>query len=230
MMGIIFPHKAKVISVSTINHDVILLQVAKPWKFDFNIGQAVDLSIDKPGYELAVAPFTIANVPTDDYLEFVIKISPHTDALTQGIALLQPNDIVQLSFAWDSYAYKGSGTFIAAGTGITPFLPIFSSMENDGIDLKKEHMLIYANKTKKDVLYYKKLKQLFSTKLSVILSRTKSKNLQFGKIDKEYLVNLVQSTEQHFYICGPKQFEEDIKTHLITIGVQQGNIQTGYKF
>lgn len=229
-MSLTFPHKAKVISVSTINHNVVLLQITKPWKFDFNIGQAVDLGIAKPGYELAVAPFTIANVPTDEHLEFVIKVHENTDALTQGIAALQPKDIVHLSYAWDSYSYKGSGTFIAAGTGITPFLPIFSNMTNEGIDIKQEHMLIYANQTKKDVLYYKRLKQLFSTKLSIILSRTKSKNLPFGKIDEEYLVNLVQSTEQNFYICGPRQFEEDIKSHLMTIGVNQGNIQTGYKF
>lgn len=51
-MGIIFPHKAKVISVITINHDVIELLITKPFKFDFSIGQAVDLSIDKPGMSL----------------------------------------------------------------------------------------------------------------------------------------------------------------------------------
>lgn len=132
--------------------------------------------------------------------------------------------------AWDSYAYKGSGTFIAAGTGITPFLPIFKKIAISGIDIKQEHRLIYANKTKKDILYYKKLKQLFSSNLSVVLSRAKSKNLHFGKIDKDYLLTLIQSTEQHFYICGPKQFEKDIKSHLVTIGVRRRNIQTGFKF
>lgn len=152
-MGIKFPHKGKVISVTTLNHDVILLQITKPFKFEFKIGQAVDLSIDKSGYELAVAPFTIANVPTDDHLEFIIKICPSTNGLTQGIAKLQFNEIVQLSFAWDSYTYQGGGTFIAAGTGITPFLPIFKNMSENGIDIKLEHRLIYANKTKSDVLY-----------------------------------------------------------------------------
>lgn len=120
-MGIIFPHKAKVISVTTLNHNVILLKITKPWKFDFKIGQAVDFSIDKSGYELAVAPFTLANVPTDMHLEFVIKVYDNPKALTQGIAKLQPGDTIQLSSAWDSYFYKGKGTFIAAGTGITPF-------------------------------------------------------------------------------------------------------------
>lgn len=229
-MSFTFPHKAKVISVTAINHDVILLQITKPFKFEFNVGQAVDLSIDKPGYELAVAPFTITNVPTDDHLEFIIKVCPTINGLTQGIADLKPNDIVQLSFAWDSYSYKGKGTFIAAGTGITPFLPIFRNIENEGIDLKQDHTLIYANKTKKDILYYKKLKALFSSKLSVVLSRTKTKDFQFGKVDKDYLMNLVSSTEQNFYVCGPTQFEQDIKSHLITLGVRKRDIQTGHKF
>ncbi|HLV39328.1 hypothetical protein [Xanthomarina sp.] len=229
-MGFIFPHKAKVIRVSAINYNVILLQITKPWSFDFNIGQAVELSIDKPGYELAVAPFTIANIPTDNYLEFIIKVYPSKNGLTKGIAELLPNDTIQLSKAWDSYKYNGSGTFIAAGTGITSFLPIFKDMQEKGIDIKEEHRLIYANKTKNDILFYKNLRQLFRSKLSVTLSRTKSRNLHFGKIDKDYLLQLVQSTEQHFYICGPKQFEEDIQTYLVTMGVKQDHIQIGYKF
>ena len=229
-MGIKFPHKAKVISITSINHDVILLQITKPFKFEFKIGQAVDLSIDKIGYELAVAPFTIANVPTEDHLKFIIKICATKNGLTQGIAQLKSNDIVQLSPAWDSYSYQGSGTFIAAGTGITPFLPIFKSMSENGIDLEQEHRLIYANKTKDDVLYYRKLKELFNAKLSLLLSRTKSKDLHFGKIDRDYLIDLLESTDHYFYICGPKQFEKDIKYHLVSIGVMPNLIQTGYKF
>lgn len=230
MTGFVFPYQSKVIQVKAINHDVVSLQIVKPFKFEFNIGQAVDLSIDKPSYELSVSPFTIASLPPDDYLEFFIKVYPGKGGLTQGISELQTNDIVQLSYAWDSYSYKGSGTFIAAGTGITPFFPLFMDMQKKGIDIKNEHSLIYANKTKTDILFYKKLKLLFHSKLSISLSRNKSRNLHFGKIDKDYLLQLVQNTEQYFYICGPKQFEADIKAHLVTIGVKQDHIQTGNKF
>lgn len=229
-MGIIFPYKSYVLSLTVINHDVLSLKITKPWNFEFSIGQAVDLSIDKPGYELAVAPFTIANTPTDDYLEFVIKIYPTENGLTKGVSQLVKNDTVQLSKAWDSYKYDGSGTFIAAGTGITPFLPIFSDMQKKGIDVKKEHCLIYANKTKDDVLFYNRLKQLFSSKLSLILSRAKCRSHHFGKIDKDFLLKFIQNTEQQFYVCGPKKFEEDIRAYLITIGVNQDYIQTGSKF
>ena len=227
-MGFIFPYKTKVLAVTTINDDVVLLQIQKPFGFKFQLGQVVDLSLDKPGYELSVASFTIANTPTDDYLEFIVKVY-HRNGLTEGISKLQPEDSVQVSYAWDSYAYKGSGTFIAAGAGITAFLPIFETIKYNGVDVKQEHRLIYADKSKNDVLYYKKLKGMFSNKLSVILSRAKSKNLSFGRVDTDYLSKIISSTEQYFYICGPKKFEEDVKSHLVTIGVNRRNIQTGYK-
>lgn len=227
-MGFIFPYKNKVISVTTLNNDVVLLKLEKPSNFRFELGQVVDLSIDKPGFELSVASFTIANTPADDHLEFIIKVY-NRKGLTEGISQLQPNDIVQVSYPWNSYAYRGGGTFIAAGAGITAFLPIFETIRDNGVDVKQEHRLIYADKSKNDVLYYKKLKGMFSNKLSVILSRAKSRNIPFGKINEDYLSKIICSTEQYFYICGPRKFEEEVKSHLVTIGVKGGNIQTGYK-
>lgn len=226
-MGFIFPYKSKVISISTLNDDILLLKLEKPFGFKFKLGQVVDLSIHKPGYELAVATFTIANNPTDIHLEFIVKVY-HRKGLTEGISQLQPNDIVQISYAWDSFSYKGNGTFIAAGAGITAFLPIFETIKVNRIDVKQEHRLIYADKSKNDVLYYKRLKEMFSNNLSVILSRSKARNLAFGRIDLDYLSKIISTTQEYFYICGPRRFEEDVKSHLIRIGVKRRNIQTGY--
>jgi ferredoxin-NADP reductase len=226
-MGFIFPYRVKVLSVETINNNVILLKIEKPFRFEFQLGQVVDLSIFKPGFELSVASFTIANTPSENHLAFIIKVYPRK-GLTEAISKLKPDEIVQISTPWNSYAYKGSGTFIAAGAGITAFLPIFETIEDKGIDVKQEHSLIYADKSKSDVLYYNKLKKTFNNKLSVILSRAKSRNLSFGKIDEDYLSKLISSTEQYFYICGPRSFEKEVKTHLVTIGVKKRNIQTGY--
>lgn len=231
--GFIFPYTSKVINVSEINHDVVKLLITKPLNFKFTIGQAVDLSIDKPGYEFAVASFVIVNTPTDDYLEFIIKVYPipqgFTKSLTKGISKLLPNETVQLSKAWDTYRYNGSGTLIVAGTGITPFVPIFTDMQEKGINIGDRFKLIYASKTKNDILFYRKLKHLFRSKLSIILSRTKSKMLDSGKIDKNYLLKTIQNTEQSFYVCGPIKFEEDVKSFLLAIGVKQDYIQTGHK-
>lgn len=228
-MEFIFPFKAKVLSLSTINEDVVLLKTEKPSIFNFKRGQVVDMSIDKPGFELSVGSFTIANTPADEHLEFIIKIYHRKEGLTNAISELKTEDCVQISYPWDSYSYKGSGTFIAAGAGITAFWPIFNSMDQNGVDVTQNHRLIYADKTKKDVLYHKQLKQIFRNKLSVILSRSKTKTLPFGRIDRDYLLNMIKNPEQYFYVCGPKNFEVEVKTHLLTIGVSQNNIQTGYK-
>ncbi|WP_310992390.1 FAD-binding oxidoreductase [Aequorivita marina] len=227
-MGFIFPYWVKVINVEFINDNVVLLKIEKPFRFEFELGQVVDMSINKEGYDLSVSSFTIANTPAEEHLEFIIKIYPRK-GLTEAISRLQTNDVVQISSPWNSYAYKGKGTFIAAGAGITAFLPIFKTIKSKGVDLKQGHSLIYADKSKTDVLYYKNLKGMFNNKLSVILSRAKSKNLSYGKVDGNYLSNIICSTEQYFYICGPKKFEKDIKSHLVTIGVKRSKIQTGYK-
>lgn len=228
-MGFIFPFKAKVINLEAINENVVLLKTEKPSRFNFKRGQVVDMSVDQPGMELSVASFTIANSPNDEYLEFIIKVYQRKDGVTHAISELETNDYVQISYAWDSYSYKGGGTFIAAGAGITAFWPIFKSMDLSGVDVTQEHRLIYADKTKKDVLYHKQLQNIFRDKLSVILSRSHTKTLSFGRIDKNYLLEIVKNTEQYFYVCGPKNFEVEVKTHLLTIGVSQNNIQTGYK-
>ncbi|WP_417359823.1 hypothetical protein [Galbibacter sp.] len=47
--------------------------------------------------------------------------------MTKGIAELLPNDTVQRINAWDPYKYSRSGTFIDAGTSITPFYQYSSS-------------------------------------------------------------------------------------------------------
>ncbi|MCZ4320064.1 FAD-binding oxidoreductase [Aequorivita viscosa] len=226
-MGFIFPYRVKVLNVETINENVILLKIEKPFRFEFELGQVVDLSIFKPGFELSVASFTIANTPAEDHLEFIIKVYSRK-GLTEAISKLQPNEIVQISSPWNSYAYKGSGTFIAAGAGITAFFPIFETIADNGVDVKREHSLIYADKSKSDVLFYKRLKAMFNNKLSLILSRVKSRNITFGKIDEDYLSSRICNTEQYFYICGPRNFEKDVKSHLVTIGVKRRNIQTGY--
>jgi len=89
-MGFIFPNKSKVLEVTKINHDVVSLKIVKPFKFQHKVGQVVDLSIDKPGFELAVATFTIVNLPTDNHLEFIIKVYNNFNGLTKGISELVP--------------------------------------------------------------------------------------------------------------------------------------------
>lgn len=229
MRGFIFPYRVKVLHKQEINHNVICFHIQKPYGYTFTPGQAIDLSIDQPGYELEVAPFTIINAKESPFLELYIKINPRKDSLTHGLASLDNGAILQITEPWDTYKYKGPGVFIAAGSGIIPFIPIFKGLVGSG-DFIKDHALIYANKENEDILFKSELKRLFGENYINVLSVSKATNTLSGRVDFLFLKERIKNLNQYFYICGPKRFEEDIRKCLIHLGVKIRRIQTGYKF
>ena len=229
MSGFIFPYRAKILHKQEINHNVFCFQIQKPWGYTFKSGQAIDLSIDLPGYELEVAPFTLTNTQDCPFLELFIKINPHKNSLTKGLAELPNGAMLQITEPWDTFKYKGAGVFIAAGTGIMPFMSIFRSLEKTNSKLK-DHKLFYANKLKEDILFESELKQILGRNYINILSCDNNQNKESGRIDFPFLKKRIKNFNQYFYICGPKHFEEDISKCLIFLGIKKKYIQTGYKF
>jgi len=229
-MGFTFPYRAKILEKNYLNHNVIQFLIQKPYGYNYKAGQAIELSIDKPGYDLAVAPFTITNLNNDPYLELIVKISIEKGGLTHGLSTMSIGETLQITEAWGSYQYKGPGMFIAAGTGITPFLPIIKELKAEGENILREHTLLYANRTREDILFTAYLKKVFGKNCIHILSRSKSRNSIFGRINIEILQKYVHDLNQYFYICGPKPFEIDITKQLVRLGVRKAKIQTGYKF
>jgi len=229
-MGFTFPYSVKILEKKYLNHNVIRFCVQKPYGYVHKPGQAIELSIAKPGYELAIAPFTITSLSSDPHLELIVKINQEVDSLTYGMSTLKIGETLQITEPWDSYNYKGRGVFIAAGTGITPFLPILKELEAKGEDLLKEHVLLYGNRTKEDILFYGKLKKVLGRNCIHILSRSKSPNSIYGRINMDILKKNIKDLHQQFYICGPRLFEKDISKQLIAIGVKKRYIQTGNKF
>lgn len=123
MSGFIFPYRARVLHKQEINHNVIRFHIQKPYGYTFKPGQAIDLSIDSPGYELDVASFTITNTEDSPFLELFIKISPNKDSLTNGLAALDNGAILQITEPWDTYTYKGSGGFYCRRVWYHPLYP-----------------------------------------------------------------------------------------------------------
>ena len=230
MRGFMFPYRAKVLHKQEINHNVMRFHIEKPYGYMFTPGQAIDVSIDRPGYELEVVPFTIVNDMESPILELIIKIRPHKKSLTYGLAGLDNGAILQITEPWDTYKYKGSGIFIAAGSGIIPFIPILKQVATSGVDLKKDHALIYANKQKEDILFKSELTRFFGNNYTNILSAGKERNMKSGRVDFSFLKEQIENLDQYFYICGPKEFEGNVRRNLLKLGVKRRYIQTGYKF
>lgn len=230
-MGFIFPHRAKLIERSWINKDVLQLRLQRPFNFRNKIGQAIALSIDKPGYELEVAPFTLTNFNDSSILELVVKIRQNKDSLTYGLSQLQPGDNLLVSQPWDTYTYLGEGVFIAAGTGIIPFIALFRYLQKHGDDVKtlRGNLLFYSCRTKEDVLFENELLTLLGSNYIKILSRQDYRTLHSGRINRQLLTNYIGSYEKPFYVCGPSSFELAMKSALTNMGVAQGLIQTGHR-
>ena len=122
-------HIVKILSANYVTHNVRHFVVEKPEGFTYIPGQATDVSINKPGQEEELRPFTFTSLTDAEHLEFVIKIYKDHDGVTSKLGDLKPGDELILHEVFGAINYKGPGIFIAGGAGITPFLAILRSIQ-----------------------------------------------------------------------------------------------------
>ena len=63
----------KIIKIENLTHDVIRVVAEKPVGLKFLPGQAIDISINKNGWENELRAFTFTSLPDDKNIEFTIK-------------------------------------------------------------------------------------------------------------------------------------------------------------
>jgi ferredoxin-NADP reductase len=135
---------------------------------------------------------------------------------------LRQDDELVLHEVFGAIKYKGEGVFIAGGAGITPFISIFRNLKaNNKIG---KNMLLFANKTKADIILESELTALLGDAFVNILSDEQVDNFSFGRVTEEFLKNHVTDFSQQFYICGPPLMIKDVEQQLINLGVDQNNI------
>lgn len=215
-------HTIIINKIDFVNHDVIHLACTKPKGFSFTPGQAVDLYIDDKSVSTDKGAFTITSLPMEHQLEFVIKIYPSHQGTTNKLQDLKVSDSLAMSDAYGYIHYRNSGLFIAAGSGITPFLSIFKHLDTKR--LLKGNRLLYANDCVKDIIYKNQLSNWFGNDATHILSKEKTSDYYYGLIDKEFLKNAIEDFTQDFYLCGPPQMMDTITNDLLELGVDKGQI------
>ena len=143
-------HIVKIREIENTTHDVLKIVTEKPRNYSFTPGQATDIIINKKDLTDKKNPYTFTSLPKDDFLEFTIKIYPSRDGLTNDLQELKVDDELILHEVFGAIHYKGEGTFIAGGAGVTPFISILRDLES-----KNEiggNTLLFANKTKEDII------------------------------------------------------------------------------
>ena len=176
-------HKVTLKKIEHINHNVLHLVTNKPKNYQFTPGQATEVSIDKPGWKKEKRPFTFTNLPDDNELEFTIKVYPSHSGVTEQIEKLEIGDHLLIGDSWGAIKYKGKGSFIAGGAGVTPFLAILKDLKQKG-ELEGNH-LFFSNHEERDIIYKKNLEAWLGDNLHVILSKEDHKDYTHGLINKE---------------------------------------------
>jgi ferredoxin-NADP reductase len=211
-------HKVKILQTRKVTHNVRSFTVEKPKDYDFRPGQATEISINKIGFENEKRPFSFTSLPEDANLEFTIKIYPDHNGVTNELGNIKVGEYLFIHDVWGVIEYKGSGTFIAGGAGVTPFICILRYLNNkNNIENNK---LIFSNKTFKDIILYDEFKTILGKNFINILTDETRTGFYNSRIDINYLKNNITDFNQRFYICGPPPFVESISASLTELGAK----------
>ncbi len=177
-------HIVKIKSIQHITHDVLQIVTEKPQKYNFTPGQATEVSINKKGWKDEKRPFTFTCLPENDYLEFTIKTYPSHKSVTNELLQIKKDDELILHDVFGAIGYKGEGVFIAGGAGVTPFISIFRYLQSK--NEVGESKLIFANKTKDDIILEEEFKKILGKNFINILSEEKADGYEYGQITMKF--------------------------------------------
>ncbi|WP_244901823.1 FAD-binding oxidoreductase [Croceivirga radicis] len=217
-------HTVSIQDTGFVTHDVLQIKTDRPANFEFTPGQATEVAVLKDGYSNKKRPFTFTSLPSDGFLQFTIKIYPDHNGVTDKIQTLEQGDQLEISDAWGAISYKGPGTFIAGGAGVTPFISIFKDLaDRNQLD---ENKLLFANKRERDIILDSKFNQWLGADFVNILSEEHNPKHAHGRIDKEFLKKNLKDKDKYVYICGPVPMINSVKEDLLEIGVEKEQIIT----
>lgn len=209
-------------SIDKVTHDVLKIVLEKPVGYAFTPGQATEVSINKENWKEERRPFTFTCLPDDDYLEFTIKTYPSHKGVTNELLNLKPGDELIIRDVWGAISYQGEGVFIAGGAGITPFLSIFRwlALQNK----IKGNKLIFANKTKADIIHEEEFRRWLGDAFINILSDESVEGYEHGFITEDFVRKNLGPDSGKFYVCGPPSMMDAIQKILTHIGVGDDSV------
>lgn len=215
-------HVVKVLEAQFVTHDVKRFRVEKPQGYDYIPGQATEVSINLPEWKSKLRPFTFTSLRSSAYLEFLIKIYNDHDGVTNMLGRINAGNELILHDVFGAIHYQGPGVFIAAGSGITPFLSIFRQLYKQ--NNLHGNRLIYVNKTSEDIIMGAEFQKMLKNNFVNVLTRENVVGFLGKRIDRNFLIENIVDFSQHFYVCGPEDFVKDITRLLVDLGANPNTL------
>ncbi len=223
--------------ISRQTHDVWNLVLVPPKGtdlFDYLPGQFLFVTLLRDrGLPKEEHPFTISSSPTS---KGHITITPKESGdFTATIGKTRPGDRAAVTAPYGRFSHllhpeKRLMVFIAGGIGITPFMSMLTFMRDTGAE--EEVLLIYANRTEKDIVFEEELRSLQQSdsapNLNIIHVLSKpdpSWKGERGYVDMDKLSRLTGDiSRKAFYICGPPMMMKSVVSALGEMGASKDEI------
>jgi len=211
------PTSVEILEIVPVTPNVRQYTLAKPEGFTFEAGQATEVSIDKDGWRDKKRPFTFTSLADSDHLEFTIKSYFDHEGVTNQLWSAKPGDKLLLRDVWGTITYKGPGTFIAGGAGVTPFIAILRRLHAD--HQLDGHRLIASHRTAADIILRDEFESMRNLQvLWTVTDDPAAERVEHQRIDEDFLKRYIHDISQNFYICGPDPMVKDLRAVLEGLG------------
>lgn len=165
-------------------------------------------------------PFSLSKVPDSKNLRVTIK---NVGDFTSIVNRIKKRTPVIVDSGYGIFTQKEAKSnkilFIAGGIGITPVRSLIEQMGS----LRKNVVLIYSSKRKKDVVFKREIDSLlkkYNLRVYYVLSQEKAAGFIHGRIDTGIITKLVKDlSRREVYICGPVNMIDALRKDLIKIRI-----------
>lgn len=214
----------KILDIAEITHNVRRYTLEKPEGYSFKPGQATDVSLDEDGWRDNKHPFTFTALSDAPHLELTIKSYFNTggDGMTERLYGYKPGQSLVIRDVWGSITYKGPGTFIAGGAGVTPFIAILRDLHHNR--KMAGHTLIASNKTEADIILRDEFEGFRGLNTVWTVTGDPQSKLLHERVDSKFLKSHITDWTQNFYLCGPDPMVAELRGTLKELGANVENV------
>jgi ferredoxin-NADP reductase len=223
---------AKIENVKVETHDVKTFVLKPEETISFRPGQYFLVSI--PSHEDLKdewRPMTFTNLPWDSDIIFTVKRmggftrTLHELAVGARLRLKGPKG-ESLNF---DESIKEDLVFLAGGSGITPCICIIRYVVAK--DLPNQVVLLFSNKTTKDIIYREELDRL-NRERRITVVHSLSREIpddwkgERGRIESKMILRHIQRPEDKlWYLCGPPPMTDQLEQELKEMGVSSERLR-----
>lgn len=219
-------YEVTLLSKRLIARDLLELRFTLPEQFSFIPGQFVQFFIPE-GMEYVVRSYSIVSHPTDNYLEFCVKLVPEGKG-SKFFSSLEQGGLVRFRgpegrFVCQETHYPHK-VFIATGAGIAPIM----SMISDRVTTTDKIQLLFGVRAEEDIFWTERLQawEKVSANFSFILTLSQPSSMWSGKTGRvvDYITSFVQTSLIEYYLCGSLDMVKDARVNLVGQGISTKNI------